>query len=116
MQLEAFETLADPTRRRIVETLREGERQVGDIVSGSGVHQSGVSRHLRILRASGFVSVRPEGQRRYYALRPEPFRRLEAWLAQYERLWQARFDRLDAVVAEMQREEKPGPRKRAKRA
>ena len=72
--LDAFETLADPTRRRIVEALRDGERQVNDIVRSAGIHQSGVSRHLRILHESGFVSVRPDGQRRLYALRPEPFR------------------------------------------
>src|SRR5919201_5813829 len=96
MQLAVFETLADPTRRRIVEALRDGERQVNDIVRQAGIHQSGVSRHLRILHDSGFVSVRPNGQRRLYALRPEPFRELEAWLADYRRLWGARLDRLGA--------------------
>ena len=80
-QIDPFETLADPTRRRIVEALRDGERQVGDIVLKAGVHQSGVSRHLRILHEAGFVSVRPDGQRRLYALRPEPFQEFEAWLA-----------------------------------
>jgi DNA-binding transcriptional ArsR family regulator len=93
MQFNAFETLADPTRRRIVEALRDGEQQVNDIVRQAGIHQSGVSRHLRILHDSGFVSVRPNGQRRFYALRPEPFRELEAWLAGYRRLWEARLDR-----------------------
>lgn len=93
MHANLFETLADPTRRRIVEALRDGERQVNDIVRRAGVHQSGVSRHLRILHDSGFVSVRPSGQRRFYALRPEPFRELEAWLAGYRRLWEARLDR-----------------------
>lgn len=98
MQLSAFETLADPTRRRIVATLRDGERPVGDIVLQAGVHQSGVSRHLRILHEAGFVSVRPDGQRRLYALRPEPFRELEAWLADYRRLWEARLDRFGAAL------------------
>lgn len=98
-----FETLADPTRRRIVAALREGERQVNDIVETAGVHQSGVSRHLRILQESGFVSVRPDGQRRLYALRPEPFRELEAWLAEYRRLWEARLDRFDAALEDRQR-------------
>ena len=77
MHLNPFETLADPTRRRIVEALRDGERQVNDIVRQAGIHQSGVSRHLRILHDAGFVSVQPNGQRRLYALRPEPFRELE---------------------------------------
>jgi len=99
MQLDAFQTLADPTRRRIVESLRKGERQVGDLVQQAGIHQSGVSRHLRILHDSGFVTVRPDGQRRLYALRPEPFRELEGWLSQYRNLWEARLDRLGAALA-----------------
>lgn len=103
MHISAFETLADPTRRRIVEALRGGERQVNDIVRHVGIHQSGVSRHLRILHESGFVSVRPEGQRRLYALRPEPFRELDVWLAGYRRLWEARLDRFGAVLEERRR-------------
>jgi DNA-binding transcriptional ArsR family regulator len=98
MHLDTFQTLADPTRRRIVATLRDGERPVGDIVLQAGIHQSGVSRHLRILHEAGFVSVRPDGQRRLYALRPEPFGELEAWLAEYRRLWEARLDRFGAAL------------------
>lgn len=98
MHIDTFQMLADPTRRRIIETLRKGERQVGDIVQRAGIHQSGVSRHLRILQESGFVSVRPEGQRRLYSLRPEPFRELEDWLSQYRVLWEARLDRLGAAL------------------
>ena len=97
MHLNPFEALADPTRRRIVEALRGGEQQVNDIVRRAGIHQSGVSRHLRILHESGFVSVRPNGQRRLYALRPEPFHELEAWLAGYQKLWEARLDRFGAA-------------------
>jgi DNA-binding transcriptional ArsR family regulator len=100
MQMTPFETLADPTRRRIVEALREGERPVGEVVRLAGIHQSGVSRHLRILDEAGFVSMRPDGQRRLYALRPEPFRELEAWLADYRRLWEARLDRFGAALEE----------------
>jgi DNA-binding transcriptional ArsR family regulator len=81
MQLDTFQALADPTRRRIIEALRKGERQVGDIVERAGIHQSGVSRHLRILHDAGFVAMRPDGQRRLYSLRPEPFRELDKWLA-----------------------------------
>ena len=99
MQLDAFQTLADPTRRRIVESLRKGERQVAEIVREAGIHQSGVSRHLGILHDSGFVTVRPEGQRRLYALRPEPFREMEGWLSQYRNLWEARLDRFGAALA-----------------
>src|SRR5262245_60143454 len=98
MQLDVFQTLSDPTRRRIVEALREGERQVGDVVERAGVHQSGVSRHLRILYESGFVSVRADGQRRLYALKPEPFRELDDWLRHYRKLWEARLDRFEAAL------------------
>ena len=98
MQLDAFQTLADPTRRRIVEALRGGARPVNDIVVEAGIHQSGVSRHLRILHEAGFVSVRADGQRRIYELRPEPFRDLEAWLAGYRGLWEARLDRFGAAL------------------
>jgi DNA-binding transcriptional ArsR family regulator len=98
MQLDPFQILADQTRRHIVETLRNGERQVNDIVEEAGIHQSGVSRHLRILHEAGFVSMRPDGQRRLYSLRAEPFRELDKWLGQYRRLWEARLDRLGAAL------------------
>lgn len=98
MQLAVFQALADPTRLRILEALRDGEHQVGDVVEKAGVHQSGVSRHLRILAESGFVSMRPEGQRRFYALRQEPFQELDGWLTQYRKLWDARLDRFGAAL------------------
>jgi DNA-binding transcriptional ArsR family regulator len=101
-QLDPFQALADPTRRSIVEALRHGERQVNDIVGQAGIHQSGVSRHLRILLEAGFVSMRPDGQRRLYCLRPEPFRGLDEWLAQYRSLWEARLDRLGAALEDQQ--------------
>ena len=105
MHADPFETLADPTRRRIVAALRDGERPVGDIVAQAGVHQSGVSRHLRILHEAGFVTVRPDGQRRLYALKPEPFAELEAWLADYRKLWEARLDRFGAALERGQKEQ-----------
>lgn len=98
MHIDAFETLADPTRRRIVAALRAGERPVKDLVAEAGVHQTGVSRHLRILHEAGFVTVRPDGQRRIYALRAEPFQALEAWLADYRQLWESRLDRFGAAL------------------
>src|SRR2546421_12923383 len=104
MHSDSFQTLADPTRRRIVETLRAGESQVGDIVEQAGIHQSGVSRHLRILHEAGFVSMRPDRQRRLYSLRPEPFRELDAWLAQFRSLWEARLDRFGAALERRQRQ------------
>lgn len=102
MQVDVFQALADPTRRRIVEALRDGEQQVGDVVAKAGVHQSGVSRHLRILYESGFVSMRPDGQRRLYALRSEPFRDLDEWLGPYRKLWETRLDRFEAALAKKQ--------------
>src|ERR1700722_17862337 len=101
-QLDLFQVLADPTRRSIVVALRNGERQVNDIVEQAGIHQSGVSRHLRILHEAGFVAMRPDGQRRLYCLRPEPFRRLDAWLAHYRRLWEARLDHFGAALEKRQ--------------
>ena len=98
MQIDAFQTLADPSRRRVVESLLGGERQVNDIVADVGIAQSGVSRHLRILLDAGFVSVRPDGQRRLYSLRPEPFRELDGWLADYRQLWERRLDRFGAAL------------------
>lgn len=98
MHIDTFETLADPSRRRIIAALRTGERPVGEIVGEVGIHQSGVSRHLRILQESGFVSVRPEGQRRLYALKAEPFRELETWLKDYRQVWEERLDRFDAAL------------------
>jgi DNA-binding transcriptional ArsR family regulator len=104
MQLDTFQTLADPTRRRIVEALQEGEQQVAQVVARAGVHQSGVSRHLRILHEAGFVTVRPDGQRRLYALKPEPFQELEAWLGAYRKLWESRLDRFAVALENKQRE------------
>ncbi|NUO50742.1 MAG: helix-turn-helix transcriptional regulator, partial [Polyangiaceae bacterium] len=71
---------------------------VGVVVDKAGIHQSGVSRHLRILQEAGFVTVRPDGQRRLYALKPEPFEELGDWLAPYRKLWEARLDRFEAAL------------------
>ena len=106
MQLDTFEVLADPTRREIVDLLRRGERAVNDIVDAVAIHQSGVSRHLRILAESGFVTMRPEGAQRFYSLRPEPFRDLDRWLTGYRALWEARLDRFAEALAKKQREKK----------
>lgn len=94
----AFEVLAEPTRRRIVEQLRPGERSVGALVAALGVCQPGVSRHLRILRKAGFVGVRAEGQKRLYSLRRPPFQQLEDWIRDYRDLVEARMDRLQSLV------------------
>ena len=103
IHIDVFQTLADPTRRLVVDALRNGERQVNDIVEQAGIHQSGVSRHLRILHEAGFVTMRPDGQRRLYSLRPEPFRELDQWLAKYRNVWEARLDRFGAALEQQRK-------------
>lgn len=103
MQVDAFELLADPSRRRLVEALRGGEQAVTALVAGAGIHQSGVSRHLRILLDAGFVQVRADGPRRLYSLRPEPFHELDRWISRYRALWEGRLDRLGEALARRQR-------------
>jgi len=103
MPADVFETLSDPMRRRIVETLRGGERAVNDLVERLDIHQSGVSRHLRILRRAGFVRMRPSGPQRLYSLRPEPFQELDRWVAGYKKLWEGRLDRFAAELDKRQR-------------
>ncbi len=103
MHTDAFEILADPSRRRIVEALRDGELAVNDIVDALDIHQSGVSRHLRILHEAGFVQMRPEGSRRLYSLRAAPFRELDAWISRYRSLWEARLDRFGEALERKQK-------------
>jgi DNA-binding transcriptional ArsR family regulator len=102
MHADVFQTLADPTRRRIVEALRRGERAVNDIVDAVEIDQSGVSRHLRILSEAGFVQVRPEGAKRLYSLRAEPFRELESWVTGYRSLWEKRLDKFAEALERKQ--------------
>lgn len=104
MQQSVFQTLADPTRLRIVEALAGGEQAVGDLVRAVDIDQSGVSRHLRILGEAGFVAMRPDGARRLYSLKPEPFRAIEDWVGSYRKLWESRLDRFDAALARRQSE------------
>jgi len=103
MHVETFQVLADPVRLHIVDVLRTGERAVNDIVDTVNIDQSGVSRHLRILYERGFVDVRPDGPRRMYSLRPEPFHELDAWIQGYRRLWEARLDRFGDALRQGQK-------------
>jgi DNA-binding transcriptional ArsR family regulator len=95
---DVFQILADPTRRRLVEALREGERSVGELVSLVDIGQPGVSRQLQILEDADFVVMRPEGRRRLYALRPEPFQELSQFVTTYRAIWEGRLDRLAAEL------------------
>jgi DNA-binding transcriptional ArsR family regulator len=92
----AFEVLAEPSRRRILDLLRDEERSVGELVDRLPLSQPGVSRHLRVLREAGLVHVRQEAQRRVYAVRPEPLADVDAWLAPYRRFWAAKLDALES--------------------
>ena|SRR2546426_2580616 len=96
-----FEVLAEPNRRRILDLLRDGERAVGDLVSRVRLTQPAVSKHLRVLKEAGLVEVRPDAQKRWYRLRPEPLAEVDSWLAPYRRFWEERLDdlerRLDAM-------------------
>jgi DNA-binding transcriptional ArsR family regulator len=98
MRMDVFQVLADPTRRSLLEALRDGERAVNDLVSQVDVHQSGVSRHLRILEGAGFVQVRPVGPQRFYSLRAEPFREIDAWINTYRAVWEARLERFGKAL------------------
>jgi DNA-binding transcriptional ArsR family regulator len=106
VQAIALTALADPTRLQIVELLLRGETAVNDLVEQVAIHQSGVSRHLRILTESGFVQVRPQGQQRLYSLRPERFQELDQWLSRYRQLWETRLDKLGAELLRRQKEKK----------
>jgi DNA-binding transcriptional ArsR family regulator len=90
-----FTVLAEPTRRRILDLLREEERPVGDLVERLSLSQPGVSKHLRILREAGLVDVRADAQKRLYRLRPEPLEEIDAWLEPYRKLWSGRLDALE---------------------
>jgi DNA-binding transcriptional ArsR family regulator len=104
MHSEIFQVLADPVRLRIVETLREGEQAVNDLVEKVEIHQSGVSRHLRILHEAGFLNVRPEGQKRFYSLRPEPFQELDVWVANYRSVWEQRLNKFARALNQKQKQ------------
>lgn len=95
---DVFAALADPTRRRLLEALAPGERSVNDLVRGVDIEQPGVSRHLRILQEAGFVTVRPDGQRRWYSLRTEPFEALAKWMGSVAHDQASRLGRLADLV------------------
>jgi DNA-binding transcriptional ArsR family regulator len=94
-EIAVLEVIAEPTRRRILDAVRDGERSVGELVEKVGMHQPGVSRHLKVLRDAGLVEVRQDAQRRLYRLRPEPLMELDAWLEPYRAEWTARLDSLE---------------------
>jgi DNA-binding transcriptional ArsR family regulator len=98
--VNAFEALADPTRRTIVELLAERERSAGELASRFSTSRPAVSRHLRVLREHGLVQARVEGRQRLYSLDPAPLAELDEWLARYRSFW---TNRLDALEVELKR-------------
>ena len=106
--VHAFDVLGDPVRRRVLELLAESELSSGAITAvvqaEFGISQPAVSQHLRVLRDSGFATVRPEGARRLYAVAPAPFRELDDWIEHFRPFWEQRLDSLATELARGKRE------------
>jgi DNA-binding transcriptional ArsR family regulator len=102
---DAFNAVAEPRRRQILDVLADGERSVNDLVRLFGLSQPLVSKHLRVLREVGAVEVRDEGRRRLYRLNGRALKPIHDWVKDYERFWAERFDRLDGVLEELKEEE-----------
>ncbi|WP_248966081.1 ArsR/SmtB family transcription factor [Sphaerisporangium perillae] len=106
---DAFNAVAEPRRRQILDVLMGGERSVNDLVMLLGLSQPLVSKHLRVLREVGLVDVRDEGRQRVYRLNGQPLKPIHDWVKNYERTWSERFDRMDVVLEELKEmEERDG--------
>src|ERR671912_423131 len=106
--MHAFDVLGDPVRRRIIELLAEGEQSSGAVAAivqeEFGISQPAVSQHLRVLRESGFATVRPQGTRRLYAVQPAPLQQVDEWLGGFRGFWEQRMDALETELARGRRE------------
>ena len=102
---DAFNSMAEPRRREIVDALAAGERPVNDLVHALGLAQPQVSKHLRVLREVGVVDVRGDGRRRLYRLNGQALKPIHDWVKNYERLWSERFDQLDVVLEDLKAKE-----------
>ncbi len=100
--VDAFAVLAEPTRRRILDELRRSESSVNDLVASLAVSQPTMSKHLKVLREAGFVSVRTAAQQRVYRIEREPFTRVDAWLEPYRQLWTKHLDALERHLDTME--------------
>lgn len=98
---DAFNAVAEPRRRELLDILARGERPVGDLVEATGLTQPQVSKHLRVLREVGLVEVREVGRQRLYRLNGAPLQPIHAWVSGFAATWSQRFDRLDVVLAEL---------------
>ena len=102
---DAFNAVAEPRRRQILDVLAGGERPVNDLVARLGLAQPQVSKHLRVLREVGLVEVREEGRQRMYRMNGRALKPIHDWVKDYERSWAQRFDRLDVVLEELKEKE-----------
>jgi DNA-binding transcriptional ArsR family regulator len=102
---DAFNAVAEPRRRQILDVLAGGERPVNDIVAELAVAQPQVSKHLRVLKEVGLVDVRGNGRQRLYRINGPALKPIHDWVRAYERTWSERFDQLDVVLEELKREE-----------
>ena len=98
----SFELLADPTRRRLLDEIRNGEQSVGALVERLKMNQPAVSKQLRVLREAGLASVRVDAQRRIYRLNPEGLREVDEWLAPYRAFWEERLDAMERTLESME--------------
>ena len=98
--MTAYSALAEPSRRQILDLLRDGERSVNELVARIGLSQPGVSKHLKALRVAGLVRVRPAGKQRWYGLRAEPLGEVAEWLEPYRKHWSGRLDALERHLEE----------------
>jgi DNA-binding transcriptional ArsR family regulator len=103
---DAFNAVAEPRRRQILDALTGGELSVNDIVDAVPISQPQVSKHLRVLKEVGLVTSRSAGRKRIYRLDATALRPIHAWVAEYERHWNERLDRLDGYLGEVQRKER----------
>ena len=102
---DAFNAIAEPRRRHILDMLAEGEKSVGDIVAELPVSQPQVSKHLKVLKDVGLVETRAEGRKRLYRLDARALKPVHDWLSEYERLWNERLDRLNGYLEDLQGKE-----------
>jgi DNA-binding transcriptional ArsR family regulator len=102
---DAFNAVAEPRRRQILDVLAGGERPVNDLVALLGLAQPQVSKHLRVLREVGLVDVRDQGRQRMYRLNGQPLKPIHDWVKTYEQTWNERFDAMDELLDELKREE-----------
>jgi DNA-binding transcriptional ArsR family regulator len=105
---DAFNAIAEPRRRQILNVLAGGERPVNDLVRELDLAQPQVSKHLRVLREVGAVEVRADGRERVYRLNGQALRPVHDWVKDFERTWSERFDQLDAVLEELKQEDDDG--------